>query len=201
MQKTNNTTVAPGSLPDDYQEVLYWKLTDQPSRLLALNVFGVFLFIGFCWIFFTLAASLGKLPTEFVFSPVSFGVILLGILLTLILHELTHGMVMRIFGARPRYGVLWKQMMFYATSPGFAYRRNDYVLIALAPLVFISVLVVLGMWLLQGTSWVALLSVCGVMNASGAVGDLWITAIVLRHANTAYVMDERDGVRVFLPKS
>jgi hypothetical protein len=141
------------------------------------------------------------MPVYFEFSLGGFGVMILGILLTLVFHEFTHGLFMQLFGAKPRYGVLWKQAMFYATSPGFAYRRNDYVLIALAPLVFLSVLVVLGMWLLQGTLWVALLSVCGVMNASGAVGDMWITAIVLRHANTAYVMDERDGVRVFLPKS
>ena len=61
----------------------------------------------------------------------------------------------------------------------------------------ISILVVLGMWSLQGTLWVALLGICGVINASGAIGDMWITAIVLRYPITAYVMDERDGVRVF----
>jgi hypothetical protein len=29
---------------------------------------------------------------------------------------------------------------------------------------------------------------------------MWITTIVLRYAATAYVMDERDGIRVFLPR-
>jgi len=33
------------------------------------------------------------------------------------------------------------------------------------------------------------------------VGDLWITTIVLRYPATAYVIDEKDGIRVFLPKS
>jgi hypothetical protein len=81
------------------------------------------------------------------------------------------------------------------------YHRNNYVVITLAPFVFLSILVVLGMWLLQGTLWVALLGICGIVNASGAIpGDMWITMIVLRYAATAYVMDERDGIRVFLPK-
>jgi hypothetical protein len=62
-------------------------------------------------------------------------------------------------------------------------------------------LAVLGMWLLQGTSWVALLGVGGLFNASGAVGDLWITRIVLQYPDSAYIMDERDGMRVFLPES
>ena len=34
-----------------------------------------------------------------------------------------------------------------------------------------------------------------------AIGDLWIAIIVLRYASTAYVIDERDGVRVFLQNS
>jgi hypothetical protein len=33
------------------------------------------------------------------------------------------------------------------------------------------------------------LAFCGAINASGAVGDLWITMIVLRYAATAYVVD------------
>jgi Putative zincin peptidase len=90
--------------------------------------------------------------------------------------------------------------MFYATSPGYAYRRNDYVVTALAPFVFLSTLFVLGMWLLQGTLWVALLGICGVLNAAGAIGDMWISMIVLRYPATALVMDERDGMRVFLPR-
>ena len=117
------------------------------------------------------------------------------------LHELTHGMAMQIFGAKPKFGILWKGLMFYATSPEYAYHRNNYVVIALAPLIFISILAVLGIWLLQGTLWIALLGICGTLNASGAVGDMWITMIVLRYANTAYVIDERDGIRLFLPKS
>jgi hypothetical protein len=90
--------------------------------------------------------------------------------------------------------------MLYATSPGFSYRRNSYIAISLAPLVVLSALVVLGMWLMQGTLWVALLAVCGAFNASGAIGDVWITTIVLRYAPTARIVDERDGIRVFLPK-
>jgi hypothetical protein len=53
---------------------------------------------------------------------------------------------------------------------------------------------------LQGTLWVILLGIVGIINASGAVGDLWITMIVLRYPTIAYIMDERDGIRVFLPK-
>jgi hypothetical protein len=203
MPKINNAMPASGALPNDYQEVLSWKVTGKPIRAISLNIVGLFLFVIFGAIFSSIAISLGKWPLE---SQFSFGVgrislVIAGCLLTLVLHELTHGMAMLRFGAKPKYGIIWKGLMFYATSPEYAYHRNNYVVIALAPLIFISILVVLGMWLLQGTLWVALLGICGTINASGAVGDMWVTMIVLRYANTAYVIDERDGIRLFLPKS
>jgi hypothetical protein len=203
MQTINDTIPASGSLPDDYQEVLSWKVTGKPMRVIALNIVGVILFVIFGMIFSSLAISVGRMPLEGNFR-LGLGEMVLavtGIVVTLVLHELTHGLTMQMFGANPKYGIIWKGLMLYATSPGYAYLRNNYVVIALAPFVFISVLIVLGMWILQGTAWVALLGICGIVNASGAVGDMWITLIVLRYAATAYVMDERDGIRVFLPKA
>ena len=191
-----------GAFPENYQEVLSWKVTGKPIRVIVLNIVGVILFVIFGMIFFSIAIRVGKLPSDgnLQFGLGEMGLAIAGIVVTFVLHELTHGLVMQLFGAKPKYGIIWKGLMLYATSPGYTYRRNNYVVIALAPFLFISALVVLGMWILQGTAWVALLAICGVVNASGAVGDMWITMIVLRYAATAYVMDERDGIRVFLPK-
>ncbi len=199
MQTINDSISASGLLPDDYQEVLSWKVTGKPMRVIALNIVGILLFIIFGMIFSSIAIRLGKVSSEgnFRLGLGEMGLAVAGIVVTFVLHELTHGLTMQMFGASPKYGIIWKGLMLYATSPGYAYRRNAYVVISLAPFVFISVLVILGMWILQGTAWVALLAICGVVNASGAVGDMWITMIVLRYAATAYVMDERDGIRVF----
>jgi hypothetical protein len=200
MPEINNIIPTSGSLPDDYKQVLYWTVTEKPIRAIVLQILSVPLFVIFGLIFLNLAISLGKLPSRLQFGLGEISMIVVGIPLTLILHELTHGMVMQMFGAKPRYGILWKKMMFYATSPGYAYRRNNYIGIALAPLFVLSVLVILGMWLLRRTFWVAVLGMCGAINASGAIGDMWMTMIVLRYAATAYVMDERDGIRVFLQR-
>jgi len=202
MQTAIDPIPASGALPENYQEVLSWKVTGKPIRVIALNIVGVILFVIFGIIFSSMAFGLGKMPSEgnFRLGLGEMGLAVAGIVATFILHELTHGLTMQMFGASPKYGIIWKGLMLYATSPGYAYRRNNYVVISLAPFVFISMLVILGTWILQGTAWVALLAVCGVVNASGAVGDMWITMIVLRYAVTAYVMDERDGICMFLPK-
>ena len=198
MLDTNTTSITLGTLPNGYQEVLYYRL-NKPIRIIVLQLLSIPLFVVFGLIFLNVAIGLGKLPSRFQIGLTEMILLFVGILLTLFLHELTHGVVMRMIGAKPRYGVLWKQAMFYATTPGYAYRRNDYLLIVLAPLFILSILVILGMWFVQGNAlWVALLAMCGTINATGAIADLWIAIIVLRYASTAYVMDERDGVRVFL---
>ncbi len=60
MQTINDQIPASGSLPDDYQEVLSWKVTGKPMRVIALNIVGVILFILFGMIFSSLAISAGK---------------------------------------------------------------------------------------------------------------------------------------------
>jgi hypothetical protein len=199
MKTINDQIPASGTLPDNYQEVLSWKFTEKPMRVIAMNILSLFLFVIFGWIFSWLAFNLGKLDGEFRISLSMIGLALAGVLLTSVLHELTHGLAMRMLGASPKYGIKMKWLVLYATTPGYAYHRNSFVVMALAPFVCLSILAVLGMWLLQGTLWVVLLGICGALNASAAIGDMWITMIVLRYAPTAYVM-ERDGMRVFLPK-
>ena len=203
MIKTKQPTAAPGILPNEYQEVLSWKVTGKPIRTILLNLAGLFLILVFGGLFFSIASILGKFKvvSQFRFDFGNTSLLFAACLLTLVLHELVHGLAMKIYGAKPKYGVIWKGLMFYATSPEYAYQRNKYIVIALAPLVLISSLVILGMWIFNGTFWIFLLGICGTLNASGAVGDIWITMIVLRYANTAYVIDDRDGIRVFLPMS
>lgn len=198
---TNRPIRSADALPADYSEVLYWRVTATAARIIAAQVLGLAAFVVFGVLFSALAVSLGQAPASLQFGLLEAGWVVAGLVVTIVLHELTHGLVMRWFGARPTYGVLWKALAFYATSPGYAFPRQAFIVIALAPLVGLSGLVVAGLWLWQGTAWVALLAICGVINAGGAIGDLWMTAIVLRYPASAYVMDERDGIRVFLPKA
>lgn len=189
------------SLPDHYQQVLYWRLTGSPARLILIQALAIPLFFLSTLIFFQIALHLGNLPSSFLIDLNQVGVTLAAILITIVLHEWLHGMTMKLFGAKPQYGFKWKQLLFYATCPGHAFQRNHYIAVALAPLVVLTIVFILGMWLLSGTGWVALLGICGVLNASGAIGDLWMSGIALRYPTVAYIVDEQDGMRVFLPDS
>lgn len=202
MVTNRNNQIVSGTLPETYREVLNWKVTDKKSRLVIALALAVVGFLIFGLVFTGLAMVLGGLPPSgtFVIDLGSLIPLFVGVVVTLIVHELVHGLAMSLFGAKPRYGILWKGLMLYATSPGFAFSRNAYVLILMAPFVVISALVVLGLWLMPGMPWSLTVVTCGVVNASGAAGDLWMTLIALRYPALARIMDERDGLRVFLPQ-
>ncbi len=201
MLNSGETPTARGSLPDSYREVLYWRVTETTARLVAAQVLAVIGFLIFGVLFASLAIALGGLPLSGTFrlelAPMI--ALIVGMVVTLIAHEIIHGLAMSLSGAKPRYGIFWKGLMLYATAPGFAFARNAYVVILLAPFALISMLVILSLWLFAGSQWTVAWVACGVINASGAVGDLWMTLIALRYPANARIKDERDGMRVFLP--
>jgi hypothetical protein len=121
---------------------------------------------------------------------------LLLILPVLPLHELCHGLMIRHYGHTPRYGAKW--LVMFATSDGALFRRAEFVRIALAPLVMITLAgALLMLFIPQGlASWVAWAIT---LNAAGSIGDLWMTAVALRFGSSALIRDEADGMRIFTP--
>lgn len=193
--------IAPGKPPPDYKEVHYWKISEKTGRVVIMNLLSIPLAIVFGIGFFVFVVLFGR-PQEFTGGILNFGLILIiGIIVVVVLHELAHGIAMQSYGARAKYGFIWKGLMFYATSPGFAFPRNQYIVIILAPLVSLSILACLGILVLAGTPMIWLLAVWATINGSAAIGDLWILTIALRYPSYAYVMDEHDGMRVFMPQN
>jgi hypothetical protein len=200
MQTLHDVPTLRGQPPPGYGEVLYWRVTEKLSRVLLINLLSIPLFILWGIFFFWLARTVGQMYAEDTGArQLNLLPFLLSLILVPVLHELVHGISMRIFGAHPQYGFLWKLWAFYATSPGYAYPRWQFMIIALAPLIVLSVVAVLLMALMTGTAWVAITAISATLNATGAIGDLWIIGLILRYPAYAYVVDERDGVRIFLP--
>ncbi|MEN6298771.1 MAG: DUF3267 domain-containing protein [Anaerolineaceae bacterium] len=210
---TSTDKITPGSIPENYHQVLDWKITQSNKQLVLLNLLaipwlaicvGIFMLWKIAWNnirnFITTNGAVPAAGAQ-TFVVVNWALaILAGVAVTVVLHELIHGITMRRYGAKPKYGVLWSGLMFYATAAGFAFRRNDYLKVALAPLLVLSLIVLVVLAMPISANLATLLIICGSFNAAGAIGDLWITRVVLRYPAHAYVIDERDGVRIFMPE-
>lgn len=158
------------------------------SGLLLIPVWA----IGFTAL---LALLGGRREFEMSFEPWGF-LWLAGLLVAVIVvHELVHGLTAALFGAKPAYGV----------GPGFAYTtflesmsKVAYLAIGLAPLILISVAAVAGALIWPAAAgW---LLVVAIINASGAVGDLWMAARILRAPSDARFYDLADGFAVYVPE-
>jgi hypothetical protein len=120
------------------------------------------------------------------------------LLITLPLHELVHAVFVVLYGGRPRFGAGVKGGMpyLYVTDPGRRFGRNQFLEIALAPLVLIDLGALILLLLQPGWTWAA---VALVVNTSGAIGDLWVSGLLLRFPPWALVEDRKDGFAVWTP--
>jgi hypothetical protein len=185
-------------LPPHYQEVRHLSVNKR-GMLLWLNVvslipmamMGIFAFGALLVYHEELGAPLviHALP-DAPASEVGIG----AVILMLPLHELLHGLAIARCGHKPRYGV--KLLVLFATSDNGLFRRNEFIQIALAPLVLITALgFVIILFVPMGFGfWIALAIT---LNAAGAIGDLWMTLVALRYDSSALICDEEDSMRIF----
>ncbi len=116
---------------------------------------------------------------------------------TIVLHELIHGAFMSKYGGKPSYGAGIAYLIlpyFYATSKT-VFPRNQYIVIAIAPLVVIS-LVAIGI-MAAFPSIAHWMFIPFIINASGAVGDMWMTRNVLRYPKHVILEDRKTGLIIY----
>ncbi len=201
MKKSSRAKVVParpGEVPANYREVLYWQITQSGWRLTLVNLISLPMALVWGLLFFGWLGLFDRMPQTLAPRFGDLLSLLVAAVITLVLHEVLHGLAMYAYGARPKFGILWQGMMLYATAPGYAFRRNEYIVVILAPLVGLSLLAFAGTAFVS-TEAAVIVAVCATVNGAGAVGDLWIMLITLRYPKQAYVVDERDGMRVFMP--
>lgn len=109
-------------------------------------------------------------------------------------HELLHGLAISYYGGKPRYGVGLAHFVLpyaYATAD-HRFTRNQFVVVALAPLVGLTVL---GVALMAAFEW-SWLIVPLAANAGGAVGDCWMVLTVLGYPAHTRIEDGTTGLRI-----
>lgn len=92
---------------------------------------------------------------------------------TIIVHELIHGLAYRILGYRVSYGIYWK-LGFYTAALRQFQQRDHIIASALAPLVLLTV-VMLPMLAIRNNLIVEVAFIVLLVNTSGAFGDLYLT--------------------------
>jgi hypothetical protein len=174
----------------------YTVISHEQLNLVSGSLVGFVLIPVWWFVFALLVAALGgPLINEIWFDV---GNLIAGAFIALILvpvlHEAIHGLAAMLVGARPSYGI----------GPGFAYTtfrepmgRWPYLFVGLAPLVVLSIACIL--LAAQFESLAGALIFFAVINAAGAIGDLWMSWRIIRQPHDAIFYDLADGFAVLTP--
>ena len=169
-----------------------------------VSIVGFFVSLfGFLLVYYAVTGDAAV--TEFALTPDTcwwnLGLTLLVItgltLLVIFPHELCHGLAIRAFGGQPQYGLGLAYFVFpyaFATTDT-RFTRNQFIVIALTPLVVLSVI---GVPILLVFEW-TWLAIPLAMNAGGAVGDIWMALTLLSYPSGVSVVDRTTGLEVYGP--
>ena len=193
------------SLPAHYQPAGTFDLRNNSQALLQLNILGFVLFAVSAYIFGSVLYSLrpdeAQVGLSFGFTNLGgiFQALLAVIAATavmIVLHEAVHGLFFWLFTrAIPQFA--FKGMYAYAAAPQWYLPKAHYLVVALAPLVLLS-LAGIALMLVVPQDWFIILLLFLVTNASGAIGDLWVTGWLMRQPNTCYANDHGDSLTLYL---
>jgi hypothetical protein len=195
------------ALPDDYELDYYFDVTD-PATLGQLNFWSLALLVPFIALVIFWDRLVDVLRGPYVVGQeipaIILWVLVLGVLL---LHEWVHGVAIRWAGHRPRYGMQGIKIgpitipyLLYATADDAYFPRTAFIVIALAPVIIITI-VGLALMVILPDYLHSYLMVAIVINGTGAVGDLWMTAIVRRYPESTLVRDEAESISIFVASS
>lgn len=193
------------NLPDNYQPAGKFDLKNL-KQLIFLNLAGLILLIFSVWFFRWYVNSIrSDVETLFNFEfseistlLISLALLLLTVVFVLLLHEGFHAFFFWFFSKqKPIIG--FKGAYAYASMPGWYFPRNQYLLITIAPLVFITLIGMLLLIILP-TSILNLALIALIINTSGAVGDLLVFIRLLTKPPTTFALDQIDTIEFFVPK-
>ena len=184
------------TLPEGYREIYALDMHEDKKlavwvNLLSLAIAAVFavpmLFVVPWWATFDVADGMSGYWIKLA--------AMLGLtLLYLVLHELVHGIAMRICGTKKiRYG--FKGVYAFAASDDY-YRKKPYVFIALAPVVLWGIVLAIVTPFVSA-SWFWVVYFVQLMNLSGTAGDLYVTVRFSRMPRDILIRDSGVGMVVY----
>ena len=178
------------TLPEGYREIAHINLQKDKKTALKINIAGAVIMIAlFVLAHFALVpiTTIFNFDTSFASDIPRFAALILGYIAYIILHELTHAAVMKLMGGT-KFGFGFTGIYAYAGSDKDYFSRAAYIAVALAPLIVWGIIfTVLLIVFPRDWFWVAWFWQVG--NISGAAGDVYVTAKILKMPPDVLVMD------------
>lgn len=184
------------TLPDGYREICSVDLQKNKKAALTVNIIAVVItaVLVVPMLFVVPISSLFSMEKGILNYMLRFGAFFVLIILYMVLHELVHGIAMKICGTKKvKYG--FTGMYAFAGSNDF-YDKKSYIFIALAPVVLWGIVIaVINPFV--SAEWFWIVYFLQIANLSGAAGDIFVTVKFSKLPSDILVQDYGVGMKVF----
>ena len=123
-----------------------------------------------------------------------FAINIVGYIIILPIHEVIHGLAFAFWGGHPYFGAKWP-LALYCGAKDQLFRRNQYLVVGLAPLVVITLAGIIFTLLSPSLASYTIFATIG--NVSGAAGDVWVAKRIWQQPTSVLVEDTQTGYRVW----
>lgn len=184
------------ALPEGYREFYSVDLQKNKKVSLFVNLLAVIIavLLAVPMHFFVPIFSLFSMDNGIVAYFIRFVSLMVLIVAYMVLHELTHGVAMKICGTKKiKYG--FTGLYAFAGSNDY-YGKKSYIFIALAPVVLWGVVIAIINPFVS-TEWFWVVYMLQIINLSGAAGDLYVTVKFSGFPKDILIRDYGVGMTVF----
>ena len=187
---------AVATLPEGYREFYTIDLQKNKKMSLLVNVLAVMIAVLLMvpMHFFVPISTLFAMENGLGSYVIRFVSLIVLMIAYIVLHELTHGIVMKLLGTKKvKYG--FTGLYAFAGSDDY-YGKKAYILIALAPVVLWGiVLAIINPFV--PTEWFWVVYFLQILNLSGAAGDYMVTIKFSGFPKAILITDYGLGMTVF----
>lgn len=184
------------TLPENYKKIFSINLQTDKKKAFLIN--GLALIISAVMavpmLFYKSITSLFDMSQGLIAYTTRFAVLLVSLIAYIILHELVHGITMKLCGTKKvKYG--FTGLYAFAGSEDY-YDKKSYIAIALAPVIVWGIIIaIINIFVQDSYFWVVYL--LQIMNISGAAGDFYVTARFSKMPKDILVKDSGVGMTVY----
>ena len=184
------------TLPEGYREIYSVDLQKNKKVALLVNLLAIVIAVVLVVTmhFFVPISSLFDMQNGLGSYLIRFAALIVLMIVYMVLHELTHGIAMKICGTKKiKYG--FTGLYAFAGSNDY-YNKKAYIFIALAPIVLWGVvLAIINPFVPLEWFWVVYM--LQIINLSGAAGDLYVTVKFSGFPKDILIRDYGIGMTVF----
>lgn len=172
--------------------------------MFRLQAAALVLLVPFAYLFYLPVAERFAGPAAVLLQPMGTGLrvleilfLLLMILFTLVLHELVHALLFFLFSPRhSRITIGISYGFAYAGAPHVLFPKWSYLIIGMSPALLISAACIALLMLLPDQAAPPVFTVA-LINASGSVGDYYVSYRIFRAPSGALIRDTGTGFSVY----